>query len=172
MSPDRSGRTRQGKQLRYLEIFRFAWGAALLVRTRFVLSSIHRIEIDRKALVITRILGARHLVQAGLSGIRPSPEVIAMGTWVDTVHSLTAVGLAVVDRHRARAGLTDAAVAALWALLGTHDLATGTSFGQNGQRGRDHLVELVLPRLPGGQHVWVRAERVRRQHQPQLKEAV
>ena len=46
-----------------------------------------------------------------------------MGVWVDAVHSLTALGLAAVDRSRVRAGLTDTAVAALWAVAGYRDLA-------------------------------------------------
>ncbi|MDT5147120.1 MAG: hypothetical protein QOC58_1765 [Mycobacterium sp.] len=56
--------------------------------------------MDRKSLVVTRILGARHLVQAAFSGINPNPEVLAAGIWVDTVHSMTAFGLAAVDRRR------------------------------------------------------------------------
>jgi hypothetical protein len=55
-----------------------------------------------------------------LSERRPGAEVLAMGTWVHTVHALTALALAVGDRDRAR--LTDSAVAGLWATAGYHDL--------------------------------------------------
>lgn len=79
-------------------------------------------RVDRKALVVTRILGARHLFQALLSGINPSPEVLAAGIWVDAVHSMTAFGLAVVDWRRARGGMIDGVVAASWAWLGLRHL--------------------------------------------------
>lgn len=77
-----------------------------------MLSRVHGAEVDRKAVVVVRILGARHLVQAALSGIKPSPELIAAGAWVDTVHSVTAFGLAATDRYRAADGITDAVIAA------------------------------------------------------------
>jgi hypothetical protein len=168
-----SGNTRESQtersvrvQLRFIEIVRGLWGAALLAAPRLVLSSIHRVDADRKAVVVTRILGARHLTQAALSGINPSPEVIATGTWVDGVHSLTAFGLAAVDPRRARAALSDAVIAAAWALLGAHDLTTGATPPPNHQRRRDRLAQVILPRLPGGQRLWASAGRARRRHQP------
>jgi hypothetical protein len=153
-------------QFRFIEFVRGLWGAALLAAPRFVLSRIHGVDADRKAVVVTRILGARHLAQATLSGINPSPEVIATGTWVDGVHSVTAFGLAAVDGRRARAALTDAIIAAAWALLGAHDLTTGATPPPNHQRRRDRLAQVILPRLPGGQRLWASAGRARRRHQP------
>ncbi|WP_253849415.1 hypothetical protein [Mycobacterium asiaticum] len=144
---------------RFIEIFRMIWGAMLLTAPRVVLRSIHRVEVDQKAVVIARILGARHLAQASLSGIRPSPEIIAAGIWVDSVHALTALGLAALDRRRARGALTDAFVAALWALSGAHDLASGGTPPPHRQRLRDRLAQLILPRLPGGRPLLDRAQR-------------
>ncbi|MFY0408575.1 hypothetical protein [Solicola sp. PLA-1-18] len=43
-------------------------------------------------MTVARLLGARHLAQACLSGTRPTPEVIAMGVQVNAVHALTALG--------------------------------------------------------------------------------
>ena len=97
-------------------MLRGAWGAVLLAAPDRILSSIHGLHNDTKSRVITRILGARHLTQAALSERRPGAEVLAMGTWVDTVHALTALALAVSDRDRGR--LTDSAVAGLWATAG------------------------------------------------------
>lgn len=153
-------------QFRFIEFVRGFWGAALLAAPRFVLSRVHGVNVDRKAIVVTRILGARHLAQATLSGINPSPEVIATGTWVDGVHSLTAFGLAAVDPRRARPGLADAIIAAAWALFGAHDLLTGATPPPNHQRRRDQLAQVVLPRLPGGQRLSASAGRARRRHQP------
>ncbi|OBK22095.1 hypothetical protein A5634_07930 [Mycobacterium asiaticum] len=143
---------------RYLEGLRSLWGAVLLIAPEVVLGWIHRVHVDHKAVVVTRILGARHLAQAVMSGTHPSPEVLAAGTWVDGVHSLTAVGLAAADPRRARAALTDAAIAALWALFGAHDLHTGSTPPPAHQRVLDRLAGLILPRLPGGRYLWERAQ--------------
>ena len=117
----------------------------------------HGLRVDRKSRVVARILGARHLVQAVSSGVRPSAEVLAMGVWVDWVHALTALGLAAVDRHRARAGLTDAAMAALWAAAGNHDLGQGSATPRDRRTLRDQLAILVLSHVPAGPALLSRA---------------
>ena len=136
--------------IRRTELLRGAWGAVLLVAPRQVLGHVHHLRIDRPSVAVARVLGARQLAQAVLSGVDPSPEVLAMGVWVDAVHAATAVGLAVVDRHRARAGLTDAAVAGLWGVLGYRDLVTNRATPWSHQRRRDELARLVLGLVPGG----------------------
>ena len=113
--------------VRGIECMRAGWGAVLLVAPGRVLTSVRMVRVDRKSLIVARILGARHIVQATLSGINPSPEMLAAGVWVDTVHSMTALGLAVVDRRRIQGGVADAIVAALWAGLGWRHLHTGTA---------------------------------------------
>ncbi|PND57975.1 hypothetical protein CRM90_10720 [Mycobacterium sp. ENV421] len=146
---------------RSIELTRAGWGLALLVAPRAVMESVHRIEVDTKSVVVARILGARHLTQALLSGWRPSPEVLAMGVWVDAVHALTAVGLAAVDRNRARAGLTDAAAATIWAGAGYRDLSQRSATPPSHQRVRDRLARIVLGVVPGGAFLLsqVRADR-------------
>jgi hypothetical protein len=114
------------------------------------MENVHHVRVDTKSVVVARILGARQLTQATLSGVRPSPEVLAMGVWVDAVHALTALGLAVVDRSRARAGLTDTAVAALWAAAGYRDLSGAAATPPSFQRRRDQLARIVLGVAPGG----------------------
>ncbi|MBE7189140.1 MAG: hypothetical protein INR67_12710 [Jatrophihabitans endophyticus] len=136
--------------VRAIEVGRGLWGAALLVAPRTVLENVHHLEVDHKSLVIARILGARHITQAALSGIRPSPEVLAMGVWVDVVHALSAVGLAAADRSRARAGLTDAAVASVWAGAGYRDLRGDGPTAPAHDRRRDALARFVLGIAPGG----------------------
>ncbi|KDE98132.1 hypothetical protein Y900_004025 [Mycolicibacterium aromaticivorans JS19b1 = JCM 16368] len=146
---------------RSIELTRAGWGLALLVAPRAVMETVHRIEVDTKSVVVARILGARHLTQALLSGWRPSPEVLAMGVWVDAVHAMTAVGLAAVDRSRARAGLTDAAAATVWAGAGYHDLSQRSATPPSHQRVRDRLARIVLGVVPGGAFLLsqVRADR-------------
>lgn len=147
-------------KIRLIEVVRGGWGAVLVAAPAEVLNHIHGVRVDRKALVVTRILGARHIVQALLSGINPGPEVLAAGVWVDTVHSITALGLAAVDRRRARGGVTDAAVAASWAVVGWRHLATG-QVRTGGVRGRDRLARTVVGALPGGGALMARAQAVR-----------
>lgn len=149
-------------KIRLIEVVRAGWGAALLAAPSEVLDHIHGVQVDRKALVVSRILGARHLVQATLSGINPGPEVLAAGVWVDTVHSITALGLAALDRRRARGGLTDAAFAAVWAGMGWRHLRTGQA-RTDGVRGRDRLARTVVGALPGGGGLMARAQQVRDQ---------
>lgn len=51
----------------------------------------------------SRVLGARQITQAVLSGVRPSPEVLAMGVWIDLAHAASVLGLAAADRDIRRA---------------------------------------------------------------------
>lgn len=147
-------------KIRSIELIRAGWGGVLLAAPAGVLSHIHGVRVDRRAIVVTRILGARHLIQAALSGVNPGPEVLAAGVWVDTVHSATAVGLALVDRRRARGGVIDAAVAASWAALGWHHLRTG-QVRTDGVRGRDRLARTVVGVLPGGHALMAQAQAAR-----------
>jgi hypothetical protein len=126
------------------------------------MTNVHHVRVDRKSVVIARILGARHLTQAVLSGVRPSPEVLAMGVWVDAVHAISALALAVLDRSRARAGMTDTAVASLWAGAGYRDLGSAGSRPPTPQRRRDRLARIVLAIVPGGRPLLTRAVADRR----------
>jgi hypothetical protein len=145
------------RRSRPIEAVRAAWGVALVICPDTVLSTVHGLHVDGRSRVIARILGVRHLVQATLSGFRPSSEVLAMGVWVDAVHAVTALGLAAVDRDRARAGLTDTAIAALWAGAGEHDLARGTPTSPADQRIRDRLAVTVLSHVPVGRTLLAKA---------------
>ncbi len=147
--------------LRYIELARGGWGLGLLAAPHTVLTRIHGVHADRKAVVISRILGARHLTQASLSGLDPSPEILAGGVWVDSVHAVTALGLAVVDRRRARAGIIDAAVAGLWAAFGWHSLRHGRVPPRSHDEGRDRLARSVFGVLPGGRPLMAQARRAR-----------
>lgn len=147
-------------KVRAIELIRAGWGAVLLAAPAEVLGHLHGVQVDRKAIVVTRILGARHLAQALLSGSDPGPEVLAAGVWVDTVHSATALGLAAIDRRRARGGVTDAVVAASWAGLGWHHLRTGKAAADR-VRGRDRAARALVGALPGGRALMARAQAIR-----------
>jgi hypothetical protein len=140
----------KSKQYRGVEVLRGGWGAALLAAPDHILGLLHGVRVDSKSRVVARILGARHLTQAVLSGYRPSPEVLAMGVWVDTVHALTALGLAVLDPTRARAGLTDTAIGAMWGAAGYQDLRAARATPPAHQRIRDQPAVAVLDHAPAG----------------------
>ncbi|AFM19932.1 hypothetical protein Mycch_5247 [Mycolicibacterium chubuense NBB4] len=157
------------RKYRGFEILRGSWGAVLLIAPDRVLRATRSGPIDTKSRTVTRILGARHLTQAALSGLRPSPEVLAMGVWVDAVHALTACALALSDRRRARAGYTDAAVASVWAAAGYRDLRHGRATPRAHQQVRDQLADLVLDHVPGGPPLHDRAREVRAPLQTQIR---
>ncbi len=73
---------------------------------------------DRRARVVARILGARHLTQAVLTLGTPGPTVLALGVEADLAHAASMLGLGAVDRARRRAALIDAAGAGSFALAG------------------------------------------------------
>lgn len=146
---------------RPIELVRAIWGAALLLVPRPVMEHLPQVRVDSKSLTVARILGARQLTQATLSGLNPTPEVLAMGVWVDAAHALTALGLALADRPRSRAGLIDAAVASTWAVLGYRDITKGPTPASRHEHRRDQVARLVLSRVPGGRPLRRRAEGAR-----------
>lgn len=153
--------TRPARQYRGIEVLRGAWGAALLATPDRALGLVHGVRVDSKSRIVARILGVRQLTQAALSGHRPSPEVLAMGVWVDAVHAVSALGLAVVDSGRVRAGLSDAAIAAMWAGAGYRDLDGDRATPPAHQRFRDQLAVGVLTHAPAGSLLLRQAARAR-----------
>lgn len=149
---------------RYIELIRAGWGVALVLAPRDVLSQVPGVQIGPKALVVGRILGIRHLVQACLSGLRPTPEILAGGVWVDFVHSMTALGLAVTDHRHVRAALADSMVAAIWCAAGFFDLYTGRCQTDSNVGIRDRLARSVFTRLPGGRILMNQALKARVAH--------
>lgn len=143
--------------IRYLELGRAGWGMALLVAPRQVLQRAHHVRVDQRSEWVARVLGVRHLAQAAISGVEPTPAVLAVGVWVDVVHAATALGLAVVDDGRRRAGLTDTAVTATWAALGLRDLLTSSPAAPTSRSRRDALARWALRWLPGAQPLRRRA---------------
>nr|WP_205849885.1 hypothetical protein [Nakamurella flava] len=143
--------------MRPIEIARAGWGLALLVAPGPVLRNFHGVRVDRRSLVVARVLGARHLTQAVLSGVDPSPEVLAMGVWVDTAHGASAVGLAAVDHSRVRGGLLDAGLALTWALAGYRALRRPDAQSPRHDRRRDALARKVLRYVPGGRRLQLAA---------------
>ena len=128
------------------EALRAGWGLVCLTGPDWVVGRLGGGRPDARSQRVTRLVGARHLTQAVLAGARPSRNVLAVAIWVDAVHSITAVGLALVDRRRWRPAATDAAVAGAWAGLGRRDLDRA---GPSSNRWQDRVAARLLPLLPG-----------------------
>jgi hypothetical protein len=92
---------------------RAAWGGALLVAPGAVLALTTRSDpaFLGAARTVLRVLGARHLVQAGVELRRPGAAVLGAGAVVDGLHAASGVTLAALDRRWRRSALLDAAVA-------------------------------------------------------------
>jgi hypothetical protein len=71
----------------------------------------------RPALAVARALGARHAVQ-GLAEVGGWPRWGRAGVLVDSAHSLSAAGLAALDRRWRRVAAADMTVAAGFAWAG------------------------------------------------------
>lgn len=151
---------------RKIEIVRAVWGIAGMSAPGRVLSTVGGDPDDRPSRVVMRILGARQLSQAALSGLSPTPAVLAMGVWVDAVHALSALGLAVGRPAYARPAFADAAIASVWAGFGYEDLRSGGR--SEGEELRSRLGRAVLSVVPGGNPLLRRANAARPGPSPQL----
>jgi hypothetical protein len=85
---------------------------------------------SRRACGVGRVLGVRHLVQAGLTAVAlraepGSPVALGLGAGVDVLHASTMVGLALVDRGARRVALADTGIELTLATAGALTVAQG-----------------------------------------------
>jgi hypothetical protein len=146
--------------IRWPEVGRAVWGTTLLLAPRAILRRLDHAEPDRRSVVVARVLGGRQLAQAALS-VDPSPEVLAAGVWVDGAHAMSLVGLAIMDRSRVRAAVTDALVALCATALGARALWSAPVSQRRHDRLRDTMARWALARVPLG-HGLLRAAVARR----------
>ena len=98
-------------------IIRVGWGTTLLIAPGPVLRLFGGADEDRAPQRVMRVLGARHLVQAGAE-YRFGSGARKIGIGVDLLHGATSVVCAVMSPSWRRAALTDAGVATAFAVLG------------------------------------------------------
>jgi hypothetical protein len=89
----------------------------LLIAPGAVLRLIGGADEGRDPRRVMRVLGARHLVQAGVE-YRLGWRARRIGTGVDLLHGATSVGFGIVNPPWRRAAFTDAIVATGFAVLG------------------------------------------------------
>ena len=97
---------------------RLGYAALLLAAPDLLIQLSTGYPSDRAARAVTRLLGGRHLIQGILTISTPSTPMLAFGAGADVAHALSMLALAMLNRRRGRAELTDAAVAATLATAG------------------------------------------------------
>jgi hypothetical protein len=101
-----------------LQLARAGYGMALILAPGPAIRLATGRLPSRRACRVAQVLGARHLVQATLTTIAPTPVVLAVGGQVDAVHTASMLMLAAVSRAGRRAALTDALTEAAFAAAG------------------------------------------------------
>jgi hypothetical protein len=110
-------------------------GATLLSAARLLLGTLYLFAPERSsealgaccqsrgARAAVRLLGARHLLQAAVSGRRPARGTLGAGAAVDAAHALSMLAIAFVSPRSRRPALSSAAVAGTLALAGLFAMA-------------------------------------------------
>jgi hypothetical protein len=84
---------------RSLEAARAVYGAGLLLAPSSVLDALARSPLDRPAVRVARVLGARHLLQAAVLATHPGPRWRLAGAAVDGAHAASMLALARCSRR-------------------------------------------------------------------------
>jgi hypothetical protein len=107
-----------GRQVRATAAVRTAWGAVLvLMPGRLLRAGVGR-PVPASAVTAVRVLGLRHLLQAGVTAALPTRPVAGLGALVDTAHASSCVGVAAWSPRWRRAVLMDLLVEAAFATSG------------------------------------------------------
>jgi hypothetical protein len=118
-----------------ITLVRAGYGVALVVAPQVLIqltgdpgtgqpAGVSRARPGGRACGVARVLGARHLIQAGLTAValraaEPDPSLpLGLGAAVDVLHATTMVGLAAVDRGARRVALADTGVEMALAVAG------------------------------------------------------
>jgi len=101
-----------------LEAVRGGYGVLQIARPGLIADRLLTDALDRRGRGVARVLGGRQLLQALASGRTPSYPVLALGAEVDLLHAASMLAVALADRRRRRAALTDALIAGSFAFGG------------------------------------------------------
>lgn len=93
---------------------RGAYGVALCAAPGPLMGLLGGPPPGRRACAVARVLGARQLTQATLTGMG-GPAMASLGAEVDLLHAASMFGLALVVPRRWRAGLADGLIATAFA---------------------------------------------------------
>jgi hypothetical protein len=93
--------------MRLLAAARMGWGGLLVGAPDLVLATLTGRPATRSQARVLRVLGTRHLVQAGIELARPTRGVIRSGAAVDLLHAATCAGAVAFLPAWRRAALVD-----------------------------------------------------------------
>jgi hypothetical protein len=99
---------------------RLLYGSALLLAPGWLLGDLPDAHIDRRALVFSRVLGARHIIQAAVFDGRGARGWIVAGAAVDATRAGSMALLAPLDPRRRTLVSANALGATAFALVGLH----------------------------------------------------
>ena len=105
-------------QARTFALIEGCWGATLLLAPGSLLSAVAREPIDRRVTDVTRVLGARSVLQALLTGPRPTRRGLRLGALVDATHAASMLAAAAAGLGPRRLTVTSAATATAFAAAG------------------------------------------------------
>jgi hypothetical protein len=106
------------RQVRTTAAVRAAWGTMLLVLPAQLLRASGDGPVPVAAVTTARVLGLRHLLQAGVSAAIPTGSVAGLGAIADTVHASSMALLAAASPRWRRAALIDIVVESALATAG------------------------------------------------------
>ena len=102
--------------MRALEAVRASYGLCQLASPAVIFRLAIGHQPEPAVSVVVRILGARHLLQAVVTGAAPTSGALhCCGGVVDSLHSASMAALAVADHRHRRAAALDAVIAGLFA---------------------------------------------------------
>ncbi len=101
------------------QVVRAGYGGALLIAPGPVIRTVTGRPAGPRARAAARVLGARHLLQAGLTvAAASSGESLGIGAAIDLAHAASMAGLALADRRVRRLTLADALLESMFAAAG------------------------------------------------------
>jgi hypothetical protein len=99
-------------------LVRGGYGAVLLCAPGTAIRQSGAGPASSRALAVTRVLGARHLIQAAVTAAAPNAAVLTIGAQADFAHAASMLALAAASRPLRRAGLADGLIATVLAVAG------------------------------------------------------
>lgn len=128
------------RQVRTTAVVRTVWGAVLVLMPERLLRAGAGGPIPAPAVAAVRVLGLRHLLQAGVTATLPTGPVAGLGALVDTAHASSCVAVAAWSPRWRRAALIDLAVetalAASGWIAGRRSVRPGPPAGRGAVRRR------------------------------------
>jgi len=114
-------RAENDARIRTTALVRAGWGVILLTLPGPLLRAGGGGPVPAAAVAVARVLGLRHLLQAGTTAAVPTGAVAGLGALADMAHASSCLALAAGSRRWRRVALADALIEAGFAAAGWRD---------------------------------------------------